>query len=130
MEVLFAVTDEVSDKAFDSVPDDQKLEQLDFYLDDGDVKIETIFRKRSNESFERYLDGCSDRDLKNPGKIASLQFIKDNLVAPNYEEFYPTLEEYPALAVQIGNELAKNMGFTRKVEKKTLTRKPKSGSES
>jgi hypothetical protein len=117
---LYEVTEEVIAEVKDKHPD-VKLEQIDFVLDDGRV-FECIVKKPSADSFQRYLATCNDKDIKDAGQVGSLQYIRDNIVAPSYEEFYRMIEDQnvPALATQVGNELAKGMGLTKKAEKKTI----------
>lgn len=116
---LHQVTEEMIEAAKATKPDTQ-LDQINFILDDGRV-IEAIFTERSPASWQRYVSTASEKE-EDSGLDASLQFIRDNIVAPTYEEFYRLVdrEKLPAFPIQVANELGQGLGITKKTEKKRL----------
>jgi len=119
---IFQVTDQVAEEAMEKNPG-VDLEQINFVLDDGRI-FEVIHKSPTVDSFQRYLATCQDKDLKNAGEIGSLQYIKDCIVVPSYDQFYQIIKEekLPAFTIHFANELAKGMGLTKGSEKKRLSR--------
>jgi len=117
MEYIYQITDEDIKKAKEesnSVP----LFQLNSSLDDDRI-FEGIYRQVSPAQFQSYV-AAAKSDGANAEYRASLQFIKGVLVRPTFDSFHEMQQNLPALAIGIGNELAKGMGIVRSSEKKSL----------
>ena len=116
--MVYQVTEQEINDAKKEHPDNG-LELFEMEMDDGRT-FEAIFRKPTIASFQRYLTGCADRNVKNAAQTASMQYIRDSIVAPAFDNYFVIQKNLPALSVQIANELAKGMGFVTNTKKKIL----------
>jgi len=98
---------------------DEPLQLLEFTMDDGKI-FEGIFAVPTTASFQRYLQTVNDAKRKNASITASQTYVKDNMVAPAWDDFYEMTKDRPALPVMIANELAQGKGLVRNTEKKML----------
>lgn len=97
----------------------KSLTLLEITLDDGRI-FEGIFRSPTPKQFQRYLATSSKKNIDDAGHGASIGFIRDLIVKPDFEEFFELQKQLPALAISIGNKMAEGMGIAADSKKKTI----------
>lgn len=83
--------------------------------DDTTVSVEYIFKRPSVASYDRYVKTASNGMTK-----ALQQFILDSVTDEYEDKLKSDLEEYPALAITIGEKLLAMMGLSKDINLKKL----------
>lgn len=83
--------------------------------DDTSVDLEYVFKKPDLASYDRYVKTTANGATK-----ALHAFLNDNIVDEHREKLITDLEEYPALALSIGEKLLTMMGLSKAVNLKKL----------
>lgn len=83
--------------------------------DDSEVELDFIFRKPGTPSYDRYVktSGIS-------GTRALKTFVLDNICDEQREELKGVLEEYPAMAISLGEKLLDMLGLSKETQVKKL----------
>ncbi len=76
--------------------------------DETEIEMDYIFKKPTTASFERYLKTAGTAGIK---ALKALLF--DNIVDEQREKLTEDLEEYPALALSVGEKLLAMLGLTK-----------------
>lgn len=79
------------------------------------VDFEYFFKKPNTASFDRYVKSVSQSSTK-----ALKMFILDNIVEEQSAKIEKDLEEYPALALSVGEKLLNMLGLSKDVNLKLL----------
>jgi len=117
-EIVFHITKDDITKA-KAENEGKSLTLLEITLDDGRV-FEGIFRKSTPKQFQRYLAASSKKGVDDAGHKASVAFIRDLIVKPDFDEFFELQKQLPALAISVGNTMAEGMGIAADSKKKTI----------
>lgn len=83
--------------------------------DNTTVNLEYVFKRPSVPSYDRYVKATSQSPTK-----ALRNFILDNIVDEQATKLEEDLEEYPALALAIGEKLLTMLGLSKDVNLKKL----------
>lgn len=83
--------------------------------DETEIEKTYTFRQPTALSFDRYMKGASTGAMK-----AMRTFIVDNIVAEDMDKLTLDLEDYPALALSIGEKLLAMLGMTKEINLKRL----------
>ena len=75
--------------------------------DETELPVSYFFKRPGNPSYNRYVKTAS-KDMTGALKT----FMFDAVVAESKEALERDLEEYPALAISVGEKLLSMMGFT------------------
>lgn len=83
--------------------------------DESEVELDYIFRKPATPSYDRYVktSGVS-------GTRALKTFVLDNIIEEQNEDIKELLEEYPALAISLGEKLLDMLGLSKETQVKKL----------
>lgn len=83
--------------------------------DDHSVDVEYVFQKPNVASYDRYVKTTAN------GATKALQsFLFDNVVEEYRAKLTADLEEYPALALGVGEKLLAMLGLSKNVNLKML----------
>ena len=88
----------------------EKLYKISMTLhpdDETEVPVRYFFKRPGNPSYNRYVKTAS-KDMTGALKT----FMFDAVVEESKEQLTSDLEEYPALAISVGEKLLSMMGFT------------------
>lgn len=85
-------------------PDDESEESFDF-----------IFRKPGTPSYDRYV-----KTSGTSGTRALKTFVLDNICEEQNQELKDALEEYPAMAISLGEKLLDMLGLSKETQVKKL----------
>ena len=85
-------------------PDDENEELLDY-----------IFRKPGTTSYDRYV-----KTSGTSGTRALKTFVLDNIIEEQKDELKELLEEYPAMAISLGEKLLDMLGLSKETQVKKL----------
>lgn len=83
--------------------------------DDTEKVLQFIFRKPATASYDRYMKTVSVSSSK-----AVRTFILDNIIEEQKEELNEIIEEYPALAISVGEKLLYMLGLSKETTVKKL----------
>ena len=83
--------------------------------EDGEKEFIFIFRKPGTASYERYAKTSTTSNVK-----ALKAFVMDNICDEQRGELEKALEEYPAMALNLGERLLNMLGFSKDTQVKKL----------
>lgn len=83
--------------------------------DSTTVELEYLFQKPATASYDRYVKSTSQSPTK-----ALRAFVMDNVIEEQAEKLEADLEEYPALALSVGEKLLHMLGLSKDVNLKLL----------
>lgn len=83
--------------------------------EDGEKEFTFIFRKPGTASYERYAKTSATSNVK-----ALKAFVMDNICEEQNRELSEALEEYPAMALNLGERLLNMLGFSKDTQVKKL----------
>lgn len=83
--------------------------------DNTTVNLEYYFKKPATASYDRYVKGVSQSSTK-----ALKMFVLDNIVEEQTAKLEADLEEYPALALSVGEKLLNMLGLSKDINLKLL----------
>ena len=83
--------------------------------DDNETEFDFIFRKPKVASYDRYV-----KTAGTSGTRALKTFITDNICEEQLDELKDTLEEYPAMAISLGEKLLNMLGLSKETTVKKL----------
>lgn len=83
--------------------------------DDSEKELIFLFKKPTVASYDRYVKTTAASSMR-----ALKTFIIDNIVDEQEEELRETLEEYPALAIGVGEKLLNMLGLSKSTTVKKL----------
>ena len=97
---------------------DGKIYEINTILhpdDESEVELDYIFRKPGTPSYDRYVktSGIS-------GSRALKTFVLDNICEEQNAELKEMLEEYPAMAISLGEKLLDMLGLSKETQVKKL----------
>lgn len=83
--------------------------------DETEKEFTFIFRKPSIATYDRYAKTAATSNVR-----ALKTFVLDNIVKEQYDELSETLEEYPAMALGVGEKLLNMLGLSKDTTVKKL----------
>ena len=83
--------------------------------DDNEIEFDFIFRKPMIASYDRYV-----KTAGTSGTRALKTFVTDNICEEQVEELKDALEEYPAMAISLGEKLLNMLGLSKETTVKKL----------
>lgn len=83
--------------------------------DDNEMEYDFIFRKPKVASYDRYVKTAGTSGTK-----ALKTFVTDNICEEQVEELRSALEEYPAMAISLGEKLLNMLGLSKETTVKKL----------
>lgn len=83
--------------------------------DDGEKEFAFVFKKPGTASYDRYVKMVNTSNMK-----ALKAFVLDNIVEEQSVKLSETLEEYPAMALSIGEKLLNMLGLSKTAQVKKL----------
>lgn len=83
--------------------------------DDNEKEFGYVFRKPRIASYDRYV-----KTAQASGTRALKAFVLDNICDEQYDELQETLEEYPAMAIGLGEKLLNMLGLSKDTVVKKL----------
>ncbi len=83
--------------------------------DETETELDFIFRKPGTPSYDRYVKTSSTS-----GTRALKTFVLDNICEEQNEKLRETLEEYPAMAISLGEKLLNMLGLSKETQVKKL----------
>lgn len=83
--------------------------------DETETEFDFIFRKPGTPSYDRYVKTSGTSGTK-----ALKTFVIDNICDEQREELKNTLEEYPAMAISLGEKLLNMLGLSKETTVKKL----------
>lgn len=83
--------------------------------DDSELELDFIFRKPGTPSYDRYV-----KTSGTSGTRALKTFVLDNICDEQREELKGVLEEYPAMAISLGEKLLDMLGLSKETQVKKL----------
>lgn len=83
--------------------------------DDSEVEYDFIFRKPGTPSYDRYV-----KTSGTSGTRALKTFVLDNICDEQREALKGVLEEYPAMAISLGEKLLDMLGLSKETQVKKL----------
>ena len=83
--------------------------------DDNEMEYDFIFRKSKVASYDRYVKTAGTSGTK-----ALKTFVTDNICEEQVEELRSALEEYPAMAISLGEKLLNMLGLSKETTVKKL----------
>lgn len=83
--------------------------------DENETEYDFIFRKPGTPSYDRYVKTSSTSGTK-----ALKTFVLDNICEEQMEELKTALEEYPAMAISLGEKLLNMLGLSKDTQVKKL----------
>lgn len=79
------------------------------------LEFNYIFKKPNTASFDRYVKGAAQSSTK-----ALKMFVLDNIIDEQSVQMEKDLEEYPALALSVGEKLLNMLGLSKDINLKLL----------
>ena len=79
------------------------------------VELEYFFKKPATASYDRYVKSTSQSPTK-----ALKAFVIDNIIEEQSQKIEADLEEYPALALSVGEKLLNMLGLSKDINLKLL----------
>lgn len=83
--------------------------------DENETEFDFIFRKPGTPSYDRYVKTSGTSGTK-----ALRTFVLDNICDEQHEELKNVLEEYPAMAISLGEKLLNMLGLSKDTTVKKL----------
>lgn len=83
--------------------------------DENETEFDCIFRKPGTPSYDRYVKTSGTSGTK-----ALKTFVLDNICEEQRETLKATLEEYPAMAISLGEKLLNMLGLSKDMTVKKL----------
>lgn len=83
--------------------------------DENEKEFDFLFRKPGTASYDRYVKTSGTSGTK-----ALKTFVLDNICDEQREELKDTLEEYPAMAISVGEKLLNMLGLSKDTTVKKL----------
>ena len=83
--------------------------------DENETEYDFIFRKPATPSYDRYVKTSGTSSTR-----ALKTFVIDNICEEQTEELRNTLEEYPAMAISLGEKLLNMLGLSKETQVKKL----------
>ncbi|MCM1161493.1 MAG: hypothetical protein NC412_09745 [Roseburia sp.] len=83
--------------------------------DENETVFDFIFRKPGTPSYDRYVKTSGTSGTK-----ALKTFVLDNICDEQRDELKSTLEEYPAMAISLGEKLLNMLGLSKDTTVKKL----------
>ncbi len=83
--------------------------------DENETEYDFIFRKPATPSYDRYVKTSGTSNTR-----ALKTFVIDNICEEQTEELRNTLEEYPAMAISLGEKLLNMLGLSKETQVKKL----------
>lgn len=83
--------------------------------DENEIEYDFIFRKPATPSYDRYVKTSGTSNTR-----ALKTFVIDNICEEQTEELRNTLEEYPAMAISLGEKLLNMLGLSKETQVKKL----------
>lgn len=83
--------------------------------DENETEFDFIFRKPGTPSYDRYVKTSGTSGTK-----ALKTFVLDNICEEQRGELKDTLEEYPAMAISLGEKLLNMLGLSKDTTVKKL----------
>lgn len=83
--------------------------------DENETTLDFIFRKPGTPSYDRYV-----KTSGTSGSKALKVFVTDNICEEQREELKAYMEEYPALAISLGEKLLNMLGLSKDTTVKKL----------
>lgn len=83
--------------------------------DENEKEFDFIFRKPGTPSYDRYVKTSGTSGTK-----ALKTFVLDNICDEQRDELKNTLEEYPAMAISLGEKLLNMLGLSKDTTVKKL----------
>ncbi len=83
--------------------------------DESEVELDYIFRKPGTPSYDRYVKTSSTS-----GTRALKTFVLDNIIEEQNDDLKDLLEEYPAMAISLGEKLLDMLGLSKETQVKKL----------
>ena len=83
--------------------------------DENETEFDFIFRKPGTPSYDRYVKTSGTSGTK-----ALRTFVLDNICEEQRDELKSTLEEYPAMAISLGEKLLNMLGLSKDTTVKKL----------
>lgn len=83
--------------------------------DSTTVELEYLFQKPATASYDRYVKSTSQSPTK-----ALKAFVMDNIIEEQSKKLESDLDEYPALALSVGEKLLHMLGLSKDVNLKLL----------
>ncbi len=83
--------------------------------DESETEFDFIFRKPGTPSYDRYVKTSGTSGTK-----ALKTFVLDNICAEQMQQLKDTLEEYPAMAISLGEKLLNMLGLSKDTQVKKL----------
>ena len=83
--------------------------------DDNEKEFDFIFRKPKIPSYDRYVKTAGTSGTK-----ALKTFVTDNICEEQIEDLRTALEEYPAMAISLGEKLLNMLGLSKETTVKKL----------
>ncbi|MCM1258421.1 MAG: hypothetical protein NC307_11285 [Roseburia sp.] len=83
--------------------------------DETETEFDFIFRKPGTASYDRYVKTSGTSGTK-----ALKTFVLDNICDEQRDELKSTLEEYPAMAISLGEKLLNMLGLSKDTTVKKL----------
>ena len=83
--------------------------------DENETTLDFIFRKPGTPSYDRYVKTSGTSGTK-----ALRVFVTDNICEEQHEELKAAMEEYPALAISLGEKLLNMLGLSKDTTVKKL----------
>lgn len=83
--------------------------------DENEVDFDFIFRKPGTPSYDRYVKTSGTSGTK-----ALKTFVLDNICDEQHDKLKDTLEEYPAMAISLGEKLLNMLGLSKDTTVKKL----------
>lgn len=83
--------------------------------DESETEYDFVFRKPTTPSYDRYVKTSGTSSTR-----ALKTFVLDNICEEQTEELRNTLEEYPAMAISLGEKLLNMLGLSKETQVKKL----------
>lgn len=83
--------------------------------DENEKEFDFIFRKPGTPSYDRYV-----KTSATSGTRALKTFVLDNICEEQHKELKDVLEEYPAMAIGLGEKLLNMLGLSKDTTVKKL----------
>ncbi len=83
--------------------------------DENETTLDFIFRKPGTPSYDRYV-----KTSGTSGSKALKVFVTDNICEEQRDELKAAMEEYPALAISLGEKLLNMLGLSKDTTVKKL----------
>lgn len=83
--------------------------------DENEMEYDFLFRKPGTPSYDRYVKTSGTSGTK-----ALKTFVLDNICEEQRQELKTALEEYPAMAISLGEKLLNMLGLSKDTQVKKL----------